>query len=131
MGIQVAPVIGGLNDSLPALEALLRRARSSGASYAAAAPLSMTSEARRRLVKFVAQFDPERATRYDRIFARSMENEPGYAERLKARFTQACEHVGLRSNELAVVPPQPGDPQAPGPRQLSLFPQPSSPSRAA
>ena len=124
VGILVAPVLAGLNDSLPALERLLRSARDFGASFAGGAPLSMRPEARARLVRQVSLEDPERATRFDRLLARSAEREHGFAEVLAERFAEACDKVGLTNVWARRTAKQPasaspaGEPQG---RQLSLF----------
>ena len=120
VGVQVAPVLSGLNDASQELEALLRRARDAGASFASAAPLSMSAAARSRIVRFVAGFAPERATRYDRLLARSVEADPRFAPRLAASFAATCDKLGLahsRDRKERAPEDQAGD----GPRQLSLF----------
>jgi len=124
VGVLVAPVIAGLNDAQPQLEALLRKSRSFGASFAGAAPLTMGAEARARLVRHVAQDDPERATRFDRLLARSAEQEAGFTERLSRSFDAACERSGLENvwgpHHSARGGQGEGEEQR-GPRQLSLF----------
>jgi DNA repair photolyase len=120
VGILVAPVLPGLNDSYPALEKLLSRAREFGASFAGAMPLSMSPQDRARLVRHFAVQDPERATRYDRLFARSVEREPAFASELAHRFAEACERARLVDiwSARATRRQQIEDGQ---PRQLSLF----------
>jgi DNA repair photolyase len=95
VGLAVSPVLAGLNDALPALEGLLRRASSAGARFAWAESLSMPKPARAKLVRHVSHFDPELATRYDRLLARSVEHDPHAEERLQARFDEACGKVGM------------------------------------
>ncbi len=120
VGVAISPVVAGCNDSLSALEALLRRARSAGASFASVQALSMPQPARERLVRFVARFDPERASRFNRLLARSAESDPHFASRLQQRFAEACRQVGLEP-----LPAPGAAPLAPRrPRQLSLFPPP-------
>ena len=113
-----APVLSGLNDSRVQLEGLLRRARNAGAAFAAVAPLTMPSEARAKMVRFVAYFDPEKATRYDRLLARSVEADPRFAPRLQELFAEVCDRLGVahprEPREVAPVAEV-------APRQLSLF----------
>jgi DNA repair photolyase len=118
VGVQVAPVLCGLNDAPVQLEKLLRRARDAGASYAVVAPLSMGAPAREKMVKFVARFDPERATRYDRLLARSLEADPSFAPRLEASFASVCERLGLMHRK---VRREAAPESETGPKQLSLF----------
>ncbi len=95
VGLVASPILPGLNDSLVALQNLARRARDCGASFAVASPLVMSVAARERVVKHVSRFDPELATRYDRLLARTADYERGFRERLQERFQTACEQVGL------------------------------------
>jgi DNA repair photolyase len=118
VGVQVAPVLNGLNDVPASLERLLRRARDAGASYAMVAPLAMDEVQRAKMVRFVAHYDPEKATRYDRLLARSVEADPSFAPRLEAVFAAICERLGLAHRR---VRREPGVEAGPGPRQLSLF----------
>ncbi len=121
VGVQVAPVMHGINDAPGKLEALLRRAQSAGASFATVAPLSMPAPARLSMVDFVSKYDPELATRYDRLLARGVESDRAFAERLQARFEAACDGLGLAHPRW---PPRRASAPAPregAGRQLSLF----------
>lgn len=119
VGVQVAPVLSGLNDAAAELEAVLRRARDAGASFAAATPLSMGAAARARIVGFVSRFDPEKATRYDRVLARSVEADPRLAGRLEASFADLC--ARLRLDHAPAPRPRRAPAASAGPLQLALF----------
>lgn len=121
VGILVAPVLAGLNDSLPALEALLRRARDAGARFAGCAPLAMGDDLRRKLVRFVARHDPELATRYNRLLARSVEHDPQLAGKLERRFGEACKRIGLEHAIGSLRGRIPPAKRSGAPAQLSLF----------
>ncbi|MFN7132865.1 MAG: radical SAM protein [Myxococcales bacterium] len=95
VGLVASPILPGLNDTLSALRDLARRARDAGASFVSAAPLVMAPQARARVVQHVSKFDPELATRYDRLLARTAEYEQGFPRKLQQRFAEACEQVGL------------------------------------
>jgi len=118
VGILVTPVVAGLNDAWPAMEALLRRARDCGATFTGAAPLQMAPATRMRIVHSVAHHDPELATRYDRLLARCANLEPGFAERLAEHFDELSERLGLHN---AWKPPRREERPHGDPRQLSLF----------
>jgi DNA repair photolyase len=117
-GIHVSPVLPGLNDASGALDGLLRRARDAGARFASAAPLVLAPEARLKVVGHVAKYDPELATRYDRLLRRTADFEPGFSEKLRERFADLCARHGLEDA---------GDGNAAeagaqrGPSQLELF----------
>ncbi|HEY3445837.1 MAG TPA: radical SAM protein [Myxococcales bacterium] len=118
VGVQVAPVMHGINDSAPYLEAVLRRAQSAGASFATVTPLSMPAPARLAMVGFVSHYDPELATKYDRLLARTVETDRAFPERLQASFDQVCTRLGLAHPRRA---PRKAPPPASAERQLSLF----------
>ena len=120
VGILLSPVLPGLNDSMPALEGLLRRARDSGATFASAAPLTITAAARAKVVQYVSRYDPELATRYGRLLTRTADFEPGFEGKLKHRFADVCERHGLAN---AWEPSRQAERRESNdePRQLSLF----------
>ncbi|MGC4122242.1 MAG: radical SAM protein [Myxococcales bacterium] len=118
VGVQVAPVMHGINDSNKQLEEVLRRAQSAGASFATVMPLTMPAPARMAMVGFVSRFDPELATRYDKLLARGVESDRALPDRLQADFQAVCSRLGLASQhrpQRKLPPPETGQ------RQLSLF----------
>lgn len=119
VGVQVAPVMHGINDGVAHLEPLLRRAQNAGASFATAAPLSMPGPARLSMVTFVSRYDPELATRYDRLLSRSLESDRSFPNRLQATFGQVCDRLGLAHPQQ--VRKDPAKVAEPGAKQLSLF----------
>lgn len=117
VGVQVAPVLHGINDGAQHLESVLRRAQGAGASFATVTPLSMPGPARLSMVGFVSHYDPELATRYDKLLSRSLESDRTFPERLQASFDQVCSRLGLAHPHR--TPRKPTPPQ--GEKQLSLF----------
>lgn len=121
VGIVASPLVPGLNDAPPALDGLLARARSAGATWAAAKPLRVTAAARTKLLRFLSPFGPELAARYDRLFARSADLQPDYEPMLARRFKAACDRYGLISLDSRQAPELAPAPGERAPQQLSLF----------
>ncbi len=118
VGVNVAPVLLGVNDQPAQIEALLRRARDAGASYVLSTPLSMPASARERMVRFVDRFDRQLAVRYERLLSKDGSQDPGFLPRLEAAVGHACRKLGLAHHRprLDAVPGPQHEPQ-----QLSLF----------
>jgi len=118
VGVNVAPVLIGVNDAPAQLEALLRRARDAGATYALSTALVMSNAARESMVRFVDHYDRQLAIRYEKLLSRDGSHDAAFQPRLEAAMAQACKKLGLahqRPHRNAV--PGPRHP----PQQLSLF----------
>jgi DNA repair photolyase len=96
-GVMIAPVIPGVSDDVPHLEALLRAAKENGARFAHAAPLRMYGGVKRRFLPVVAQEFPELLAKYERAFDRNGIVSPAYAGALKRRVSLLRRKVGLPS----------------------------------
>lgn len=96
VGLVASPILPGLNDTKSALNNLARRARNCGATYALASPLVMPMAARERVVRHVACHDADLADRYDRLLARTADDVRGFRQKLRDRFREACDRVGLQ-----------------------------------
>jgi DNA repair photolyase len=107
-GVMIAPVIPGVSDDVPHLEALLRAAKEAGARFAHAAPLRMYGGVKRRFLPVVAQEFPELLPKYERAFDRNGVVSGVYAGALKRRVGLLRRKIGLPSvpsrAELAEVP---------------------------
>jgi DNA repair photolyase len=98
-GLIVAPVLPGISDDLPQLEALFRAAREAGARFVHAGPLRLYPAVRDRFLPVVdAQF-PELAERYRRAYARSSGAPRAYAAALQRRIRRLQRQFGFPVNE--------------------------------
>ena len=121
VGIVASPLVAGLNDGAAALEALLARARSAGASWACAEPLRMSEAGAERLVRFASRFDPALAGRYARVVARASGGDRAREEAIRRRLSAAAERAGLPELDGAQPAALAAGPDWRAPRQLSLF----------
>lgn len=96
-GVMIAPVIPGVSDSAPHLEALLRAAKNSGARFAHAAPLRLYGGVKRRFMPVVAKEFPELLPKYERAFDRNGIVSSAYSGALKRRVSLLRRKVGLPS----------------------------------
>lgn len=96
-GVMIAPVIPGVSDDVPHLEALLRAAKDNGARFAHAAPLRMYGGVKRRFLPVVAREFPGLLAKYERAFDRSGIVSPAYAGALKRRVSLLRRKIGLPS----------------------------------
>src|SRR3989449_2555585 len=68
-GLIIAPVLPGITDDVPHLEALFRAARDSGARFVCAGPLRLYAAVRDRFLPVIRQHFPALAERYTRAYA--------------------------------------------------------------
>jgi DNA repair photolyase len=93
VGVIVAPVLPGITDDLPRLEALFQAARDAGARFICAGPLRLYAAVRDRFLPVLAAHFPQLADRYRVAYARGSSAPRDYAralsrrvKRLQARF---------------------------------------------
>jgi len=98
-GLIVAPVLPGISDDLPQLEALFRAAREAGARFVHAGPLRLYPAVRDRFLPVVDQHFPELAERYRRAYARSSAAPRSYAAALQRRIQRLQRQYGFPVNE--------------------------------
>jgi len=98
-GLIVAPVLPGISDDLPELEALFRAAREAGARFVHAGPLRLYPAVRDRFLPVVDQHFPELAERYRRAYARSSAAPRSYAAALQRRIQRLQRQYGFPVNE--------------------------------
>src|SRR6266702_3682087 len=97
-GLIVAPVLPGVTDDLPHLEALFRAARGAGARFVHAGPLRLYAGIRDRFLPVIETHFPELATRYARAYARHASAPREYAEALRRRVQRLQVKFGLPVN---------------------------------
>lgn len=116
VGVELSPLVRGVNDSEIAVAHALGRAREAGAGFARIRPLAISAAVRERLLGEVERQEPSRLAGLGRILARAQATDEGWSE-IEARFVRACAQAGLACSS---APPQPAASGGP-PRQLRLF----------
>lgn len=97
-GLIIAPVLPGITDDVPHLEALLRSARDAGARFAGTATLRMYTNVRRRFMPVIAEEFPQLLAKYERAFAGSGLLSAEYTAAFKRRVTMLRRKIGLPSS---------------------------------
>jgi len=98
-GLIVAPVLPGLTDDLPHLEALFRAACDAGARFVHAGPLRLYPAVRDRFLPVLEQHFPDLAERYRRAYARQSGAPREYAEALTRRINRLQRTFGFPAND--------------------------------
>ncbi|MBI1723620.1 MAG: radical SAM protein [Gemmatimonadetes bacterium] len=96
-GVLIAPVLPGITDDVPHLEALMRGAKDAGAAFARADPLRLYPPIRRRFLPVVAQEFPSLLDRYERAFDARGFVTPAYTAALKRRVARLQRKVGFEA----------------------------------
>ena len=97
-GVMIAPVLPGITDDVPHLEALIRAAKNAGARFVGTTPLRMYAHTRRRFLPLVAAEFPRLLAKYQRAFAESGTMSPVYVSALKRRVTKLRREIGVPSS---------------------------------
>ena len=98
-GLIVAPVLPGITDDVPHLEALFQAAREAGARFVHAGPLRLYPAVRDHFLPVLdAQF-PHLSERYRRAYARASEAPRPYAAALGRRVRRLQRRFGFPENE--------------------------------
>jgi len=98
-GLIVAPVLPGITDDVPHLEALLRAARAAGAHFVHAGALRLYAGVRDRFLPLLAEHFPHLRERYGRAYARQSNAPAAYATALKKRIQRLQRKCGLPVND--------------------------------
>src|SRR2546427_655608 len=98
-GLIVAPVLPGVTDDLPRLEALFGAAREAGARFLHAGPLRLYPAIRDRFLPVLEQHFPELAARYRRAHARQSAAPRTYAAALTRRIKRLQQRFGFPVND--------------------------------
>src|SRR5881396_1750063 len=98
-GLIVAPVLPGVTDDLPRLEALFGAAREAGARFLHAGPLRLYPAIRDRFLPVLEEHFPELATRYRRAYARQSAAPRTYAAALTRRIKRLQQRFGFPVND--------------------------------
>src|SRR5438876_11021415 len=99
-GLIVAPVLPGITDDRPHLEALFRAAREAGARFVHAGPLRLYAAVRDRFLPVLETHFPGLADRYRRAYGGGRSNAPrDYARALAARVKRLQARCGFPVND--------------------------------
>ena len=118
VGLIVAPVLPGITDDIPHLEALFQAAREAGARFVHAGPLRLYPAVRDRFLPMLEERFPDLVARYRRAYE-GRSGVPGdYARALAARITRLQARFGFPVNQ--GMTDRYGRRQAPAQRELGL-----------
>ncbi len=98
-GLIVAPVLPGITDDPPHLEALFERAQEAGARFVHAAPLRLYPGVRDRFLPVLEQHFPHLAERYRQAYARRSSAPRAYVAALGRRIKKLQAQFGFPINE--------------------------------
>ena len=98
-GLIVAPVLPGITDDRPHLEALFRAAREAGARFVHGGPLRLYPAVRDRFLPVLAAHYPGLTERYRRAYARASHAPRDYARALAARLKALQGRFGFPVND--------------------------------
>jgi DNA repair photolyase len=96
-GVMLAPVLPGITDDVPQLEALLRAARDAGAHFVRAEPLRLYPGIRRRFFPAVAEHWPHLVAKYEGAFDTRGIVRRDYAAALQRRLARLRQKWGVPS----------------------------------
>jgi DNA repair photolyase len=99
VGLIVAPVLPGITDDVPHLEALFQAAREAGARFVHAGPLRLYAAVRDRFLPMLDERFPHLTERYRRAYARSSGAPRPYATALSRRIRRLQRQFGFPENE--------------------------------
>lgn len=97
-GLIVAPVLPGITDDVPHLEALFRAAREAGAQFLHAGPLRLYPAIRDRFLPLLDEHFPELAARYRAAYATRSSAPRAYARALNRRIRRLQARFGFAIN---------------------------------
>ncbi len=109
-GLIVAPVLPGITDDVPHLEALFQAGRQAGARFLHAGPLRLYAAVRERFFPVLAAHFPELAERYAKAYARQSGAPLTYARALTRRIRRLQAKFGFPVNDGMADRYKPGPP---------------------
>jgi len=98
-GLIVAPVLPGITDDVPHLEALFAAAREAGARFLHAGPLRLYPAIRDRFLPLLDEHFPHLAARYRAAFATRSSAPRAYARALSRRIRRLQARFGFAVND--------------------------------
>ena len=116
-GLIVAPVLPGITDDIPHLDALFRAAREAGARFIHASPLRLYPGIRDRFLPVLDAHFPHLTERYRQAYAGRGAAPRAYARALSARITRLQVKYGFAVRGME----QRYEKRRPGPQQVLLL----------
>jgi DNA repair photolyase len=98
-GLIVAPVLPGITDDVPHLDALFRAARDAGAKFVHAGPLRLYPAVRDRFLPMLAEGFPDLVARYRRAYDGRSGAPRAYARALARRVNRLQARLGFPVND--------------------------------
>ncbi|MBI1968102.1 MAG: radical SAM protein [Gemmatimonadetes bacterium] len=98
-GLIVAPVLPGITDDTPHLEALFRGGHEAGARFVHAGPLRLYPAVRDRFLPVLAEHFPRLVERYARAYAKHSAAPREYARALTRRIRRLQQQFGFPVND--------------------------------
>ena len=108
-GILCSPLLPGINDNEPALDAVAQRAAQAGASFLAANPLFLKSCSRPTYLSFVREHFPHLVEDYAQRFATADFADPTYSRKLALMLKRVCHKHGLGERSMDAMQPKDAD----------------------
>jgi DNA repair photolyase len=104
-GVLCSPLLPGINDSVPSIDAVAARAAAAGASFLGANPLFLKSCSRPTWLAFVREHLPHLADDYNRRYATADFVDATYRNRMATIVRQLCRkhHLGERNSEASLA----------------------------
>lgn len=118
-GVLCCPLLPGINDSIPQLEAVTARAAADGACFLGANPLYLKSCSRPTFLSFVREHVPDLVDDYNRRYATADFVDATYRNRMASIIRQLCRkhHLGEREANVSLArhayTPQPAPDKSP------------------
>jgi DNA repair photolyase len=119
-GVMVAPVLPGITDDTPRLDALVHAAREAGARFVRADPLRLYPAIRRRFLPVVAEHFPHLVPAYERGFDARGIVRADYARALKERLARIRRKYGVGGGSEQPEQRHGGEPEVRGQEELAL-----------
>jgi DNA repair photolyase len=119
-GVLIAPLMPGINDDPKQVEKILELAGEAGAGRIGGIALHLRGEVRDVFMEWLRSYRPDLVERYERLYARSAYAPRDVQERMQ-RLVRGGGGRAIRGAGGPFRPPTPTAPEAPRPRQQSLF----------
>jgi DNA repair photolyase len=95
VAVNVMPVLPGITDAPPMIDALVRAVAQADASRLGACALRLRRTARDRYLPFIDAEFPDLSARYRRAYGRSHQVSERYRDGLRERFAEVCARHGV------------------------------------
>ncbi|UCF42020.1 MAG: radical SAM protein [Gemmatimonadota bacterium] len=94
-GLIVAPILPGITDTVPQIDALMRAAKAAGAQFVVPIPLRLYPDVQRRFLPLVERHYPDLASRYRTAYGSTWNAPEEYVTALRQRFHRIASIYGI------------------------------------